>query len=95
MSNVVELFGSSARQKKDWTKIVKEQQCPFLEKTCYKVRKSDPTISIGSCTVIYGRPPEPIVICPTRLQAEARVELVQIITALQAKISPATRFTPV
>jgi hypothetical protein len=71
MSNVVELFGSSTRQKKDWTKIVKEQQCPFLGKTCYKVRKSDPTISIGSCTVLYGKPPEPFVICPTRL-IEAR-----------------------
>ena len=67
MSTVVELFGHSAKEKDDWKKIVKEQHCPFLGKMCYKVRKSDPTIAIGSCTVLYGRPPEPIIICPTRL----------------------------
>ncbi|MCI0615579.1 hypothetical protein L0244_21530 [bacterium] len=26
----------------------------FLGKKCYKVRKSDPDTSIGSCTVLYG-----------------------------------------
>lgn len=71
MSSVVELFGKSSRQHNDWNAIVRNQQCPFLGKTCYKVRKSDPTVSIGSCTVLYGRTPEPIVICPTRL-LEAR-----------------------
>jgi hypothetical protein len=40
---------------------------PLLGKRCYKVRKSDPDTSIGSCSVLYGRPPEPIIICPTRL----------------------------
>lgn len=67
MSKVVELFGHSAREKIDWKKIVKEQQCPFLRKMCYKVRKSDPSTAIGSCTVLYGKPAEPIIICPTRL----------------------------
>lgn len=68
MSSVVELFGHSARKKgEDWKRIVKEQHCPFLGKKCYKVRKSDPGIAIGSCTVLYGREQEPIIICPTRL----------------------------
>lgn len=68
MSTVVELFGHSAESpRKDWSRIVREQQCPFLSKTCYKVRKSDPATSIGSCTVLYGREQEPVVICPTRL----------------------------
>lgn len=68
MSTVVELFGTAAEKKSvNWVKIVKEQQCPFLGKKCYKVRKSDPDISIGSCTVLYGKPREPIIICPTRL----------------------------
>ncbi len=71
MNYVVELFGRSTQLSKNWTKIVKKQECPFLGKTCYKVRKSDPTTSIGTCTVLYGRPPEPIIICPTRL-IEAR-----------------------
>ncbi len=67
MSMVVELFGHSTKEKNNWKKIVKEQQCPFLGKMCYKVRKSDPSTAIGSCTVLYGKPPEPFIICPTRL----------------------------
>lgn len=68
MNTVVELFGHSAESRgEDWPRIVREQQCPFLSKRCYKVRKSDPTTSIGSCTVLYGRPQEPVVICPSRL----------------------------
>ena len=68
MSAVVELFGrSSVESQEDWNKIVEEQKCPFLGKRCYKVRKSDPNTSIGSCTVLYGRAREPILICPTRL----------------------------
>lgn len=68
MSNVVELFGhASSEAERDWGAIIREQQCPFLGKRCYKVRKSDPSISIGSCTVLYGRTADPIIICPTRL----------------------------
>lgn len=68
MSAVVELFGHSAEKKrKDWARIVREQQCIFLGKKCYKVRKSDPETSIGSCTVLYGKQQEPVIICPTRL----------------------------
>lgn len=68
MSTVVELFGHSVEKKrKDWVRIVQEQQCIFLGRKCYKVRKSDPDTSIGSCTVLYGKQQEPVVICPTRL----------------------------
>lgn len=68
MSKVVELFGKPTSNKEDnWNNIVKEQQCIFLNKRCYKVRKSDPGTSIGTCTVLYGKQPEPIIICPTRL----------------------------
>ena len=68
MNRVLELFGSSAEQhNEDWKDIVDSQQCPFLGKKCYKVRKSDPDVSIGTCTVLYGTPPEPLLICPARL----------------------------
>jgi hypothetical protein len=68
MSRIVELFGrSAADSNRSWASTVKHQQCPFLEKRCYKVRKSDPGVSIGTCTVLYGRAAEPIIICPTRL----------------------------
>lgn len=68
MSNVVELFGV-ARDKENinWQATITGQQCPFLNRRCYKVRKSEPGVSIGTCTVLYGRPSEPVIICPTRL----------------------------
>lgn len=68
MSKVVELFGHSvAKMGMDWHTIVTEQQCAYAGKKCYKIRKSDPNTAIGSCTVLYGREPQPIIICPTRL----------------------------
>ncbi len=67
MSNIVEFFGIfTGKQEEDWYQIVQNQQCPFLKRKCYKIRKSDPSTSIGTCTVLYGRPFEPIIICPTR-----------------------------
>lgn len=74
MSKIVELFGiSTERKQENWNQIVREQLCPFLEKKCYKVRKSDPNTSIGTCTVFYGKPAEPIVICPTRLTQRRQI----------------------
>ncbi len=68
MSKVVELFSHAHDATGiDWPTVITSQQCPFLGKRCYKIRKSNPEISIGSCTVLYGREPEPIIICPTRL----------------------------
>jgi hypothetical protein len=74
VSNVVELFGCSVEARpRDWRRVVREQQCPFLGKRCYKVRKSDPATSIGSCTVLYGEASKPIVICPTRLTENRQI----------------------
>ena len=74
MSAVVELFGHSAEKKRrDWSRLVHAQQCPFLGKKCYKVRKSDPDTSIGSCTVLYGRRQEPVIICPMRLTERRQI----------------------
>ena len=68
MSKVVELFGqSAAKPGVDWKAVVTGQQCVFANKKCYKIRKSDPDTAIGSCTVLYGREQEPVIICPTRL----------------------------
>lgn len=68
MSKVLELFGQSvAKEGVNWELIINEQQCVYLNKNCYKIRKSDPGIAIGTCAVLYGRDPEPIIICPARL----------------------------
>lgn len=75
MSNkVIELFGHSTRnQSENWGEIVQQQNCPFLGKTCFKVRKSDPSISIGTCSVLYRKQLKPIVICPARLLERRQV----------------------
>jgi hypothetical protein len=68
MSKVLELFGKSSTEAAvNWNKVVQDQKCSFTGKKCYKIRKSDPDISIGSCTVSYGNPEGPVIICPVRL----------------------------
>lgn len=74
MYKVVELFGiSTARKDIDWQSIVKEQNCPYSNKLCYKVRKSQPEIAIGTCTVLYGYEKKPVIICPNRLLQNRKV----------------------
>ncbi len=74
MSQIVELFGiSTAKTGEDWEHIVRQQHCPYLDKTCIKVRKSQPEISIGTCSVLYGRAKRPILICPFRLLERSQV----------------------
>lgn len=67
VSKIIELFGLSTEVPgPDWPAVVDSQQCPFLGRRCYKVRKSDASVSIGTCTVLYGKAQAPVVICPTR-----------------------------
>ena len=68
MSDVIELFGkATADLKMRWKKIVNDQLCPYLDRKCIKVRKSQPEISIGTCSVLYGKAKRIIIICPFRL----------------------------
>ncbi|UCV07387.1 NotI family restriction endonuclease [Dechloromonas denitrificans] len=68
MSKVIEIFGKSAfKSGENWVEVISKQQCVYSNKRCYKIRKSDPDTAIGSCTVLYGKDPSPIIICPTRL----------------------------
>ena len=54
MSKVLELFGKSTQKKQsNWKQIVTSQQCIYTKKKCYKIRKSDPEMSIGTCTVAW------------------------------------------
>ena len=74
MSNMIELFGqSTANKRQNWKSIVVRQWCPYLERKCIKVRKSQPKISIGSCSVLYGKGKRPIIICPYRLLERRQV----------------------
>jgi hypothetical protein len=74
MHKIVELFGVNTSLKDiDWEKIIREQICPYSNKRCYKIRKSQPNVSIGTCTVLYGVENLPIIICPNRLLQNRKV----------------------
>lgn len=68
MSRIREFFAFSIeRNDVNWKKLVKSQQCQYTQKRCYKVRKSQPDVSIGTCTVQYGTECRDVIICPHRL----------------------------
>ena len=48
MTKIIELFGhdTAGTNAPEWSGIVKAQQCPYLGKTCIKVRKSNPRTAI-------------------------------------------------
>lgn len=74
MSKIVELFGHSAYESGiAWPQVVRDQICDYTGRVCYKVRKSNPSVSIGTCTVLYGRDPHPVIICPVRLLERRQV----------------------
>ena len=74
MSSIIELFGHSTADKAhDWKSTLDRQWCPYLDRKCIKVRKSQPEIYIGSCSVLYGREKRPMIICPYRLLERKQV----------------------
>lgn len=74
MSRVKELFTFSVeRDDIEWKSIVRSQQCRYSCKTCFKVRKSQADVSIGTCTVQYGKGRKNIVICPHRLTERKQI----------------------
>ena len=67
MSRVLELYGTpTSTDGHNWSTDVREQQCPYLGSRCVKIRKSQPDVSIGTCSVAHGRNFQSIVICPHR-----------------------------
>ncbi len=70
---IVELFGhpAVAESSLDWAEIVAEQHCPYIDRKCWKIRKSQADIAIGTCTVRDGD--ENIIICPSRLLERRQV----------------------
>ncbi|MBC2716053.1 MAG: hypothetical protein HF978_12165 [Desulfobacteraceae bacterium] len=80
---VLELFGiSKADQNQDWKQVVAAQKCIFTDTRCFKVRKSQPEISIGTCSVRYGRDSKDVIICPNRLLERKQVftDCIQLLT---------------
>ena len=83
MSAVVELFGHPTDSAQaDWHKIIADEHCPYIGKRCYKVRKSPPNQTIGTCSVNYGRRNDLLVICPARLpyRRQIFIDCLQLLT---------------
>ena len=83
MNSVVEIFGNPVGPiNGNWTEIVAEHACPYIGGPCYKVRKSDAGVAMGTCAVNYGRNSELLVICPARLleRNQIFVDCIQLLT---------------
>jgi hypothetical protein len=73
---IIELFAQSTYANGlKWSSIVIKQHCPFINKKCTKIRKSEPSISIGTCTVAYGKENNSVIICPHRLLENRQIFL--------------------
>jgi len=74
-NKVLELFGNPTKTIKgiNWQRIIQKQWCPFTNTKCFKVRKSQPDISIGTCAVRYGKDRKDVIICPNRLLERKQV----------------------
>jgi hypothetical protein len=71
---ILELFTHPTTQSLDWQQIVEQQSCPLLNRTCVKIRKSQPNIAIGTCSVQYGTDnPQNIIICPHRFLERGQI----------------------
>lgn len=67
------MYGLPTYTPADWKLVVAVQKCPFLDLKCRKNRKSAPEITIGSCTMSYGRQLRPVMICPFRLLEQRKI----------------------
>lgn len=75
-NKIAELFSYSTNSNGvQWTAVVKQQQCLYLHRRCTKVRKSIPSISIGTCMIRYGKGENKLIICPHRFLEKGKVFL--------------------
>lgn len=66
MSKISEFFGLYCKNPSlDFRQAMTAQVCPYTQRICAKMRKSDPEIKIGTCSVKYQN--QDIIICPFRL----------------------------
>lgn len=77
MSHILELYTTSTRQSTvDWAALVAQQPCAYLNRKCLKTRKSQPELTIGTCSVTYGsKHSKNIIICPHRFLERGQIFL--------------------
>lgn len=75
-TRIAEFFNFSTKNDSiNWYNVLSAQYCGYLNKKCIKVRKSEPSVSIGTCTVQYGKDNQEVIICPHRLIEKRRIFL--------------------
>lgn len=69
MTKILELYGRANQfgTDEEWLNITEHENCPYLHRKCVKTRKSNPNITIGTCSVLYGKEQKDVIICPARL----------------------------
>lgn len=74
---ITELFTiSTLADNINWRELVSSQRCAYLDRKCVKVRKSQPHISIGTCSVKHGsQHPRDVIICPHRYLERGQIFL--------------------
>src|SRR5665647_584417 len=73
-NRIAEFFNFSTKNNSvDWQSVIAKQHCDYLNKKCIKVRKSEPAISIGTCTVRYSKDDQEVIICPHRLIEKRKI----------------------
>ena len=66
MSKISEFFGLNCKNASlDFNAAMTNQLCPYTSKVFTKMRKSNPDVKIGTCTVKYQN--NDVIICPFRL----------------------------
>ena len=68
MSKILEFFGRSVSSldSTELRDVLKKQICPFTKTRCFKTRKSQSNVAIGTCAVRYGKEHKNVLICPHR-----------------------------
>jgi hypothetical protein len=74
-TNILELYGISATSHEDidWGKVSMQGHCPYLNRRCVKTRKSSPSITIGTCSMLYGKEQKDVIICPHRFLEKKQI----------------------
>ena len=77
MNKILELYGTSTRSNEgvDWPSVISHEFCPYLKHKCEKNRKSDSEVTIGTCSVEYGKKHKRLMICPHRFMERDQIFL--------------------
>lgn len=58
----------------DWAQVIGDQHCRYINRRCAKRRKTEPDVSIGTCTVRHtAKSPKDVIICPFRFLERRQV----------------------